>query len=120
MGRNRKATSSASGGASGTFPHGGRHFTSALRVKIRAVLHALQMNVRVTAGLRGNAAGGAQRSGGCHAVPCLHGGAATPQYRHVTPFASSTSTTPPHSASSLTETTLPALAAVTLSPAGAA
>jgi len=52
--------------------------------------------------------------------PAFTAGAATPQYRHVTPFASSTSTTPPHSASSLTETTLPALAAVTLSSAGAA
>ena len=40
----------------------------------REELCALQMNVRVTAGLRWNAAGGAQRGGGCHAVPGLHGG----------------------------------------------
>ncbi len=109
-----------SGGASGTFPTGKALYIRPSGSRLRAVLYALQMNVRVTAGLRGNAAGSAQRSGGCHAVPGLHGGAETPQYRHVTPFASSTSTTPPHSASSLTETTLPALAAVTLSPAGVA
>ena len=41
-------------------PTGEGTLHQALRVKIRAALHALQMNVRVTAGLRGNAAGGAQ------------------------------------------------------------